>query len=281
MSLIAEASTYEGDLRKIIEMVIDRTGLVTALEVENTTESRARIENIKEFLTVVDEFVATHDEDDALFEAPSTEDLSAADADALLAADQVEGALFDTSSFDEEAQPARTLRGDSMADFLEWVRLRTDLDAQTEDGATVTLMTVHAAKGLEFDTVFVAGMEETIFPHMNSSSDPAGIEEERRLAYVAITRARKKLFLTCAASRQLFGNTQSNPVSRFIGEIPQELRFRFFGLFRHGLREARKPPWHFWVRLRSWCGTRVWHVKRFGFAKDVFCDAACNVCHLV
>ena len=79
VSLIAEASTYEGDLRKIIEMVIDRTGLVTALEVENTTESRARIENIKEFLTVVDEFVATHDEDDALFEAPSTEDLSAAD----------------------------------------------------------------------------------------------------------------------------------------------------------------------------------------------------------
>ena len=224
VSLIAEASTYEGDLRKIIEMVIDRTGLVTALELENTTESRARIENIKEFLTVVDEFVATHDEDDALFEAPSTEDLSAVDADALLAADQVEGALFDASSFDEEPQPARTLRGDSMADFLEWVRLRTDLDAQTEDGATVTLMTVHAAKGLEFDTVFVAGMEETIFPHMNSSSDPAGIEEERRLAYVAITRARKKLFLTCAASRQLFGNTQSNPVSRFIGEIPQELR---------------------------------------------------------
>ena len=224
VSLIAEASTYEGDLRKVIEMVIDRTGLVSALELENTVESRARIENIKEFLTVVDEFAATHDEDDALFEAPTVDDLPADDSDAQAGMEAFEGGLFDAAEFEEHQQPARTLRGDSMADFIEWVRLRTDLDSLSEDGASVTLMTVHAAKGLEFDTVFVAGMEETIFPHVNSSSDPAGIEEERRLAYVAITRARKKLYLTCASSRQLFGSTQSNPVSRFIGEIPQELR---------------------------------------------------------
>ncbi len=86
------------------------------------------------------------------------------------------------------------------------MRLRTDLDTVAEDGhAAITMMTVHSSKGLEFDAVFVAGMEETLFPHMNSVGDAAGIEEERRLAYVAITRARKKLFLTCAYARQIFG----------------------------------------------------------------------------
>ena len=218
VSLIDEARAYTGDLRKVIEAVIDRTGLIEALELENTTESRARIENIKEFLGVVDEFVATHDEDDALYEAPSV--LPANDANDGEALDT----LFDLSLLEEPAEPVRVLRGDSLADFIEWVRLRTDLDSGTEDGQTVTLMTAHAAKGLEFDTVFVCGLEETIFPHMNSMGDPAGVEEERRLAYVAITRARKKLVLTCAASRQLFGNTQANPVSRFLGEIPSELR---------------------------------------------------------
>ena len=116
------------------------------------------------------------------------------------------------------------LRGDSLADFIEWVRLRTDLDTVTEDGNAVTLMTVHSSKGLEFDCVFVAGMEETLFPHMNSVGDAAGVEEERRLAYVAITRARKRLYLTCAQQRQIFGQTSANPVSRFIQEIPPELR---------------------------------------------------------
>ena len=94
----------------------------------------------------------------------------------------------------------------------------------TDDGRAVTLMTVHSAKGLEFDVVFVAGMEESIFPHSNSSGDPLGLEEERRLAYVAITRARKKLYLTSALTRQLFGSTSSNPTSRFVREIPNDLR---------------------------------------------------------
>ena len=232
VSLIAQASSYEGNLRAIVEMIIDKSGIVTALELENTTESRARVENIKEFLTVVDEFVATHDEDDALFEAPSVEgsDGEAPDGEAPAGntpsseAFENNDSTTEASAGDTPSQPARTLRGNSLADFIEWVRLRTDLDSLTADGAAVTLMTIHAAKGLEFDTVFVAGMEETIFPHMNSLMDPTGVEEERRLAYVAITRARKKLYLTCASSRKLFGNTQSNPVSRFIGEIPQELR---------------------------------------------------------
>ena len=118
----------------------------------------------------------------------------------------------------------RVLRGDSLADFIEWVRLRTDLDAASDDGHAVTMMTVHSSKGLEFDCVFVAGMEESLFPHMNSMGEASAVEEERRLAYVAITRARKYLYLTCAAQRQLFGSTHANPVSRFLREIPESLR---------------------------------------------------------
>ena len=124
----------------------------------------------------------------------------------------------------EGEEPARVLRGDSLADFIEWVRLRTDLDAASDDGHAVTLMTVHSSKGLEFDCVFVAGMEESLFPHMNSMMDAGAVEEERRLAYVAITRARKYLYLTCASQRQLFGSTHVNPQSRFLREIPEELR---------------------------------------------------------
>ena len=202
VGLLKEAQNYAGELRNVVEMIIDRSGLVKALELENTDEARGRIENIQEFLSVANEFAETHTEDDAEFEAPTAEGAAAG----------------------EGQPPVRVLRGDSLADFIEWVRLRTDLDSMAEDGNAVTMMTVHASKGLEFDCVFVAGMEETLFPHMNSVNDAAGIEEERRLAYVAITRARKRLFLTCASQRQIFGQTSANPVSRFIQEIPSELR---------------------------------------------------------
>jgi DNA helicase-2/ATP-dependent DNA helicase PcrA len=106
--------------------------------------------------------------------------------------------------------------------FMEWLALRTDLDALAEGEEYVTLMTVHTAKGLEYPVVFVAGLEESIFPHANSMFDPAGLEEERRLAYVAITRARERLYLTHAHSRSIFGQTQHNPTSRFVAEIPAE-----------------------------------------------------------
>ena len=208
--LLVEARTYSGDLRRVVEAVIDRAGLISALELEGTDEARGRIENIKEFLGVVDEFSDTHEDEDALFEAPTA--LSETDADAS------------ADASDDPSTPARVLRGDSLADFIEWVRLRTDLDATTDEGHAVTLMTVHSSKGLEFDCVFVAGMEESLFPHANSIADSTSVEEERRLAYVAITRARKYLYLTCASQRQIFGQTQVNPVSRFIHEIPSELR---------------------------------------------------------
>ncbi len=206
VGLLKDAQSYGGELRNVVQAIIDKSGLIASLEAENTDEARGRIENIQEFLSVVNEFSETHTEDDAEYEAPTVEVEGNA---------QVEG---------EEKPPVRVLRGNSLADFIEWVRLRTDLDTMAEDGRAVTLMTVHSSKGLEFDCVFVAGMEETLFPHMNSVNDPAGIEEERRLAYVAITRARKKLYLTCASQRQIFGQTSANPVSRFIHEIPSELR---------------------------------------------------------
>ena len=230
LSLVHEAQSYAGDLRKVIEMVIDKSGLIGALQAENTDEARGRIENIQEFLSVVDEFVDTHDVDDAEYAAPTVVTAEAAGigvGEAVAAVDALGAAAGDGAAgdaTDAAKPPVRILRGDSLADFIEWVRLRTDLDTMAEDGQAVTLMTVHSSKGLEFDCVFVAGMEETLFPHMNSVGDAAGIEEERRLAYVAITRARKVLYLTCAYARQIFGQTSSNPVSRFIQEIPAELR---------------------------------------------------------
>ncbi len=229
VGLIKDASTYGGDLRKVVEAIIDKSGLISSLLAEDTDEARGRVENIQEFLGVVDEFVDTHDEGDAEYAAPTAGGRELAEANAAGTLDAVveSGAVelqlsIDVGGADEA--PVRVLQSNSLADLVEWVTLRTDLDTMSADGTAVTLMTVHSSKGLEFDCVFVAGMEETLFPHMNSSNDPSGIEEERRLAYVAITRARKKLYLTCAYSRQIFGQTMANPTSRFIAEIPSELR---------------------------------------------------------
>lgn len=221
VALIHEAQTYTGELRKVAEMIVDKAGLIEALQAERTEEAQSRIENIQEFYGVVDEYAQTHEDADALFEAPTvTLDADALDTDKLAGDD----ATANTPSPTDEQPPVRVFQGDSLADFTEWVTLRTDMDTMTDDGRAVTLMTVHSAKGLEFDVVFVAGMEESIFPHSNSSGDPLGLEEERRLAYVAITRARKKLYLTSALTRQLFGSTSSNPTSRFVREIPNDLR---------------------------------------------------------
>ncbi|TLM66156.1 MAG: DNA helicase UvrD, partial [Actinobacteria bacterium] len=112
--------------------------------------------------------------------------------------------------------------GAGLAEFLEWAALRTDLDTLEDEGGYVTLMTLHNAKGLEYPVVFVAGCEETLLPHANSMFGGDGLEEERRLAYVGITRARERLYLTHARQRSIFGETRYNPVSRFLAEIPDE-----------------------------------------------------------
>ena len=172
-------------LREYVEHVIERSGLGGALQSEGTREAEGRMENLQEFLGVVEEYAEAHEEPD------------------------LEG-------------------------FLEWAALRTDLDTMAEEDRSVTLMTLHTAKGLEYPVVFMTGMEDTVFPHANSMFEPAGLEEERRLAYVGITRARERLYLTHAVSRSLFGRQQYNPPSRFIAEIPDE-HLQVTGLGSNGM----------------------------------------------
>jgi DNA helicase II / ATP-dependent DNA helicase PcrA len=110
-----------------------------------------------------------------------------------------------------------------LPEFLEQIALVTEQDEYDEAASSVTLMTMHNAKGLEFEVVFIAGMEDGVFPHFRSMTDADELEEERRLAYVGITRARKRLYLTHAWSRSLFGASSYNPPSRFLNEIPSDL----------------------------------------------------------
>jgi DNA helicase-2/ATP-dependent DNA helicase PcrA len=111
----------------------------------------------------------------------------------------------------------------SIDEFLEQVGLVADIDSLDPDDSAVVMMTLHSAKGLEFPNVFLIGMEDGIFPHMRSIGDPDELEEERRLAYVGITRARERLYMTHAWARSIYGSTQYNPPSRFFEEIPPQL----------------------------------------------------------
>ena len=111
----------------------------------------------------------------------------------------------------------------SLTEFLEGITLSSDLDGMEETDDSVTLMTLHSAKGLEFPVVFLVGMEEGVFPGYKSIGEPKELEEERRLCYVGITRAREKLFMTCSKQRTIFGSTSFNNVSRFLKEIPESM----------------------------------------------------------
>jgi len=130
---------------------------------------------------------------------------------------------------DYEERPFEELIEDeeiSLSGFLEKVSLVADADEipdGQDHGGVVTLMTLHTAKGLEFPTVFLTGMEDGIFPHARTLDDPKEIEEERRLAYVGLTRAEKRLYISRAEYRLTFGTPKYNPASRFLDEIPAEL----------------------------------------------------------
>ena len=126
---------------------------------------------------------------------------------------------FLTVAIEFEEQEAEN----TLSAFLEGITLSSDIDNLEDDEEYVTLMTLHSAKGLEFPVVFLVGMEEGIFPGYKSISEPTELEEERRLCYVGITRAKEHLFLTCSKQRTIFGSTSYNPVSRFLGEIPEDL----------------------------------------------------------
>ena len=219
---------FTGELADVVDAIVDRSGLVRALEAEHSVEADGRIENIKEFMGVAAEFDETHDAVETL---ESLEQLRAAGA---LDAPSGPAAASPSAESTAPASPAAGVAGGGLAPsslrppvaseklpaLIEWLALRSDLDALAGQTHAVTMMTIHSAKGLEFPVVFVAGMEEGIFPHTSYEGDPAAVEEERRLAYVAITRARKKLYLTHATTRRTYGSVQANPPSRFLNEIP-------------------------------------------------------------
>ena len=251
VALVREGRRMDGELKDVVEMIVDKSGLVQAFRAEATMEAESRAENIQEFLGVAAEFEETHEDIEGTLE--SLEELRAAGvADVPEAAAAPAGTAMPMGAAmasaagalsDVLTNPAMTpvptpsaaelaaveiertygvLACKALPALLEWLALRSDLDALVGDTHAITMMTVHSAKGLEFPAVFVAGMEESIFPHIAgwSDDDPAKLEEERRLAYVAITRARKRLFLTYAATRRTYGSTQANPRSRFVNEIP-------------------------------------------------------------
>ena len=182
-------------LRDLTEEVWDKTGYLKSLKEEGTVEAANRLENLEEFASVVTQFDQT--EREAILEQ---------DPDYLA---QTQG--------QEEVALA------PLTQFLTDVSLMTDADNQEEALDQVTLMTLHAAKGLEFPYVFMVGMEEGLFPLRRASENPDELEEERRLAYVGMTRAERALYLTASKRRLQYGRTVTNPPSRFLDEIQPDL----------------------------------------------------------
>ena len=285
VSLVREGRRMDGELKDVVEMIVDKTGLLQAFRAEDTMESESRAENIQEFLGVAAEFEETHEDIEGTLEsleelraagvadvpagaepepvvvsAPAPEPgpsapvssfealvgardaagsnpLDSLAAPALSPQDALAAAIAGNAYAAPTEMPAGAVHADeiertygpltckALPALMEWLALRSDLDSLAGETHAITMMTIHSAKGLEFPAVFVAGMEEGIFPHVHDfggSDDPGKLEEERRLAYVAITRARKRLFLTYAATRRTYGSTSANPRSRFLNEIPFE-----------------------------------------------------------
>jgi DNA helicase II / ATP-dependent DNA helicase PcrA len=182
------------ELGDLVEAVLDRTGYRRDLESSSDPQDLARLDNLNELVSVAHEF-----------------SIDLANAAALR---EDSGEVVDEDIPDTGA----------LASFLERVSLVADADELPEHGAgVVTMMTLHTAKGLEFPVVFVTGWEDGMFPHMRALGDPTELSEERRLAYVGITRARERLYLSRAKVRSSWGQPMLNPESRFLREIPQEL----------------------------------------------------------
>jgi DNA helicase-2/ATP-dependent DNA helicase PcrA len=203
-----------GGVGDTIEAVLERTGYMAELEAERSIEAAGRIENLRELVGVAREF------DEALERG----DVFGAAANSVAAAlgddDGGDGGAGDGDEPPPLVVPVGIPR---IQAFLEALSLVTDMDEYDVEQSAVTLMTLHSAKGLEFPVVFMTGLEENVFPHVRSLGDPDQLDEERRLCYVGITRARERLYLCHAWCRNLFGSTQYNPASRFLAEIPEQL----------------------------------------------------------
>jgi DNA helicase II / ATP-dependent DNA helicase PcrA len=205
---VLREQTQGQNLRQIIELLLDHSGLITHYQGER--EGQDRIENLQELVNAAESFV--------------TQEGFGRDAVALPIDEHgqpvaTEGNTPATSQTMINADTGETLS--PLAAFLTHAALESgDNQAQAGQDA-IQLMTVHASKGLEFDCVFITGMEEGLFPHENSMNDFDGLEEERRLMYVAITRARKRLYLSHSQTRMLHGQTRYNLKSRFFDELPE------------------------------------------------------------
>ncbi|NMO00500.1 UvrD-helicase domain-containing protein [Gordonia sp. TBRC 11910] len=196
-----DATTDGPDIGELVDAIVDRSGYRRELEASSDPQDGARLDNLNELVAVARDF--------------SREATEAADDDFD---DPDGGAVVGAQDTDGEPEPG------SLAAFLEKVALVADADQLPDEGSgVVTLMTLHTAKGLEFPVVFVTGWEDGHFPHMRALGDPAELSEERRLAYVGITRAKERLYLTRSVTRASWGQPVSNPESRFLQEIPQHL----------------------------------------------------------
>ena len=178
---------------------------------------------LKEFVTLIEELteISISEGLSSLFE--STIEKSGYKAMLLSGGEEEADRLNNVQELISTAVDYEKQKGDeaTLSNYLEEVALLSDIDSLDDDGNFVTLMTIHSAKGLEFPIVFIPGLEEGIFPGMQSTISDEEIEEERRLAYVAITRAKDKLYLTHTRERLMYGRTQFNPISRFISEIDE------------------------------------------------------------
>ncbi len=192
MPELTDDSTGLPDLGELVSRILDVTGYRAELEASNDPQDGARLDNLNELVSVAREFTSE-------------------------AANQI--AYAEPDRLDEgEVAPG------SLQAFLERVSLVADADQIPDDEqGVVTLMTLHTAKGLEFPVVFLTGWEDGQFPHLRALGDPKELAEERRLAYVGITRARERLYLTRAMLRSSWGNPLTNPPSRFLAEIPEDL----------------------------------------------------------
>jgi DNA helicase-2/ATP-dependent DNA helicase PcrA len=171
---------------EILEAVLDKSGYRAELEDSEDPQDASRLENLSELVAVAREFTE--------------------------------------QAANEPPDPDAGFEPGSLGAFLERVALVADADSVPEHGeGVVTLMTLHTAKGLEFDVVFLTGLEDGVFPHSRSLAEARELEEERRIAYVGITRARKRLHVSRAAMRSAWGAPQANPASRFLTEIPEKL----------------------------------------------------------
>ena len=200
-------SAQQGGPGEAMRAVLEDTGLLDAFAEDGNIEALGRVENLRELAGVVEEYE-----------------------------ESMAGGLVDDAEWDDMDGLAR------LEHFLETVSLVAETDELGDDGA-VTLMTIHNAKGLEYPVVFLVGLEDGVFPHSRSLGDPKELEEERRLAYVGLTRAEERLYLTSASRRMLFGGVHHNPPSRFLDEIPAD-HVEHAGPRRRPKRSSSSRSWN-------------------------------------